>query len=189
MELPISMGPLSATADDIRLDRSSSLTEEVVELFDGYSGSLFRYVHSFGINPQDSEDVVQEVFLALFRHLQMRRSRKNLRAWMFRVSHNLALKRRMYRQKQGNTVELDEALLESCASSGPNPEQDIVFRERQARLLAVVRALPEQEERCLRLRAEGLTYREIAAVLDISLGSVSIAVTRSLARLRRSDLG
>jgi RNA polymerase sigma-70 factor (ECF subfamily) len=46
--------------------------------------------------------------------------------------------------------------------------------------------LPEQDRRCLSLRAEGLRYREIAEVLDMSLGAVSIALTRSLARIARS---
>jgi RNA polymerase sigma-70 factor (ECF subfamily) len=54
-------------------------------------------------------------------------------------------------------------------------------------LLAVVDALPDDDQSCLRLRAEGLRYREIAAVLNMSLGAVSISLTRSLARLMRAD--
>jgi RNA polymerase sigma-70 factor (ECF subfamily) len=46
---------------------------------------LLRYVISFGWPVEDGEDIVQEVFLALFRHLQLGRSRRNLRAWTFRV--------------------------------------------------------------------------------------------------------
>jgi RNA polymerase sigma-70 factor (ECF subfamily) len=56
-------------------------------------------------------------------------------------------------------------------------------------LQAVLRALPEQDRCCLHLRAEGLRYREIASVLGISLGSVSIALARSLARMGRADRG
>ena len=54
------------------------------------------------------------------------------------------------------------------------------------RLLAVVDALPELDRRCLVLRAEGLRYREIAGILDMSLGAVSISLARSLARIARS---
>jgi RNA polymerase sigma-70 factor (ECF subfamily) len=54
-------------------------------------------------------------------------------------------------------------------------------------LQAVVRALPENDQHCLRLRSEGLRYREIATVLGMSLGAVSISLTRSLARLVRAD--
>jgi RNA polymerase sigma-70 factor (ECF subfamily) len=66
-------------------------------------------------------------------------------------------------------------------------EEQIAFSQRQRRLLAVLDALPEQDQRCLALRAEGLKYREIAEILGISLGSVSMSMARSLARLARSE--
>lgn len=69
----------------------------------------------------------------------------------------------------------------------PNPEEQVSFGQKRARLLAVLQALPEDDRHCLCLRAEGLRYREIAAVLGISLGSVSISLTRSLARLARAE--
>jgi RNA polymerase sigma-70 factor (ECF subfamily) len=61
------------------------------------------------------------------------------------------------------------------------------WAQRRERLLAVVQALPDTDQGCLRLRAEGLRYREIATVLGMSLGAVSISLTRSLARLIRAD--
>jgi len=54
-------------------------------------------------------------------------------------------------------------------------------------LLSVVRALPEQDQCCLSLRAEGLRYREIAEVLGISLGSVAASLEKSLSRLTRAE--
>ncbi len=59
-------------------------------------------------------------------------------------------------------------------------------RSNRSRLLAVVDALPQQDRRCLYLRAEGLPYREIAGILDISLGAVSLSLARSLARIGRA---
>jgi len=51
----------------------------------------------------------------------------------------------------------------------------------------VVQALPSNDQACLRLRAEGLRYREIAEIVGISLGSVSNSLARSLERLERMD--
>jgi RNA polymerase sigma-70 factor (ECF subfamily) len=59
--------------------------------------------------------------------------------------------------------------------------------QRRRHLLAVVQALPQTDQSCLRLRAEGLRYREIAAVLGVSLGTVSTSLARSLSRLSRAD--
>jgi RNA polymerase sigma-70 factor (ECF subfamily) len=170
---------------DVGAGRASPLEVEVVELFDAYRDRLFRYVLSFGVSVDDSEDVVQEVFLALFRHLRGGGARSHLRGWLFRVAHNLALKRRMGNRRMEGGAEL---LLETVADEGLNPEEEMVFRERQAGLLAMVKAMPEVDERCLRLRAEGLKYREIAEVLGISLGGVSLALTRALGRLRHAEV-
>jgi RNA polymerase sigma-70 factor (ECF subfamily) len=73
------------------------------------------------------------------------------------------------------------------ADPSPGPEAQLSEAQRRYRLLAVVRALPDNDQHCLRLRAEGLRYREIATVLGMSLGAVSISLTRSLARLARAD--
>src|ERR1700677_2935413 len=74
------------------ISKLSPLEEEVVNLFDQYRDRLLRYALSFGLPIQDAEEVVQEVFLALFQHLQRGKARQNLPGWIFRVTHNLALK-------------------------------------------------------------------------------------------------
>ena len=71
----------------------------------------------------------------------------------------------------------------------PNPEEALAEKQRRERLRAVVRALPEHDRCCLHLRAEGLRYREIADVLGMSLGAVSLSLVRSLMRLNRADGG
>ena len=160
---------------------------EVMDLFEQFRNPLLRYVLSFGISVHDAEEITQEVFLSLFRHLQLGRSQRNLRGWIFRVAHNLALKLRYANRRWPDTTISDWMTVERQPDPSPNPEEQVSSIQRQRRLLAVVDALPEEDQSCLRLRAEGLRYREIAAVLNISLGSVSISLTRSIARLMRAD--
>jgi RNA polymerase sigma-70 factor, ECF subfamily len=167
--------------------RASEIECEVISLFDQYRNSLFRYTLSFGLSVPDGEEITQEVFLALFRHLQLGRSRRNLRGWLFRVAHNLALKQRHANQRGQDKLNPDGAVAENQSDPSPNPEEQMLSRQRQTRLLAVLCALPEQDRCCLGLRAEGLRYREIAQVLGVSLGAVSISLTRSLARLMCAD--
>jgi RNA polymerase sigma-70 factor (ECF subfamily) len=168
--------------------KPSEVEREVMELFEQFRNPLLRYAFSFGIPVHDAEEIVQEVFLSLFRHLRLRRSRQNLRGWVFRVTHNLALRQRHANQKSRDRISsnLDSATAEPSDPS-PNPEEQFSSAQRRRQLLAVVRALPETDQGCLQLRAEGLRYREIAAVLGMSLGAVSISLTRSLARLMRAD--
>jgi RNA polymerase sigma-70 factor, ECF subfamily len=177
--------PLPAVIACLPFTSPSEIEREVLTLFDMYRNRLLAYSMAFGVSGHDSEEVVQEVFLALFRHLRLGKSKRNLRAWMFRVAHNLALKQRNLNRR--SRIEPDPTLLQTQSDPSPNPEEQALSAQRQRCLLAVVGALPKQDQCCLRLRAEGLRYREIAQVLDISLGAVSISLTRSLARLMRAD--
>jgi RNA polymerase sigma-70 factor (ECF subfamily) len=179
--------PFPSVAETAPSERPSEIEREVMDLFEQLRNPLLRYALSFGISMHDAEEVVQEVFLCLFRHLQLRRSRKNLRGWVFRVAHNLALKQRYANQRSRDNAASDRTNAEGRFDPSPDPEEQLSSAQRRSRLMAVVHALPEADQGCLRLRAEGLRYREIAAVLGMSLGAVSISLTRSLARLIRAD--
>lgn len=176
-----------ATATAATPAPSAGLEHDVINLFDQLREPLLRYVLSFGVRAHDGEDVIQEVFLSLFRHLQSGRSRKNLRGWVFRVAHNLSLKRRFANQRLQQWENASGIAADAACDPTPSVEEQLVLNERKARLRAVLRALPEQDQQCLRLRAEGLRYREIGDVLGMSLGAVAISLTRSLARLERAD--
>jgi RNA polymerase sigma-70 factor, ECF subfamily len=176
----------SIAATEACLAMPSAIECEVMNLYEQFRNPLLRYALSFGISVHDAEEIAQEVFVSLFRHLQLGRSRKNLRGWIFRVAHNLALKQRYANQKSHERAS-DWRIAEAQIDRSPNPEEEVSSAQRRRRLLAVVHALPEADQSCLRLRAEGLRYREIATVLGISLGAVSISLTRSLARLIRAD--
>jgi len=177
----------ASAADAVLSADPSDIEREVMELFERFRNPLLRYALSFGVPVHDAEEIVQEVFLSLFRHLQLRRSRKNLRGWIFRVTHNLTLKQRYANQRSRDRVVSDLEIAEKHSDPSPNPEEQLSSAQKRERLLAVVQALPEADQGCLRLRAEGLRYREIGAVLGMSLGAVSISLTRSLARLIRAD--
>lgn len=167
--------------------RPSSLEDEVIALFEQFRGRLLCYINAFSIPEHDGEEIVQEVFLSLFRHLQMGKSRRNLRGWIFRVAHNLALKKRSANQRSRDRTKPDDSPHDEQLDPSLNPEEQVLSKQRRQRLQAAFRVLPEQDRCCLRLRADGLRYREIADVLGMSLGVVSISLARSLSRLARAD--
>ncbi|HML17951.1 MAG TPA: sigma-70 family RNA polymerase sigma factor [Bryobacteraceae bacterium] len=161
------------------MDRErDALEQEVMEMFTAWRNPVLRYLAGIGLEIHDAEEIAQEVFLALFQHLGAGKSRRNLRGWVFRVAHNLGLRRRERAQERGE--------LPALADPSPNPEDQFLSAQRNLRILAVVGALPEQDRACLDLRAEGLRYREIAQVLGMSLGAVSMSLARSMARIARA---
>jgi RNA polymerase sigma-70 factor, ECF subfamily len=164
----------------------SAVEENTVILFDEVRVPLLRYLSGFPLSLQDSEDVIQEAFLALYQQLQQGKSHRNVRGWLFRVAHNLAIKKNLRSRndlaKTGSSIAMEELIIDPAL----NPEDQFVFDQTQKRLQSVVRALPEQHRWCLYLRAEGLRYREIAEIVGMSLGAVSLSLERSLAHVARA---
>lgn len=189
ISLSDSLGRLSSpgTADSAPPALPAERQDEIVALFDEFRTRLLRYALSFGLSVHDGEEIIQDVFLSLYRHLQLGRSQKNLRGWLFRVVHNLSLKQRLAARRIRETVHPDCSLMEKQMDLAPNPEEQLAATQRYDRLRAVLQALPERDQCCLHLRAEGLRYREIADVLGMSLGAVSVSLARSFARLERAD--
>jgi len=177
---------LTLSLAGIKEAAASPLELEIIALFDELRNRLLRYLLSIGLPVADGEEIVQEAFLALFQHLQLGRSRENLRGWLFRVARNQGLKRLTANERHRDAGDWSGTAADVLPDPSPDPEQQATSNQRSATLQAVLRALPPSDRECLRLRAEGLKYREIAEVLGISLGSVSASLARSLARLERA---
>ncbi len=191
LTLPLALRDVRANVEGAGESASSlALQAEVLVLFDQCSAGLRRYVRSFGLGVEATEDVLQDVFLSLFRHLQLGRPRSNLKGWLFRVAHNLALKhRRKSFKRQQTESDWDAVLADRAIDPTANPEERLADEERRRRFQSVLRAIPERDRRCLYLRAEGLCYRDISRALGISLGSVAKSLTRAITRLTNADRG
>lgn len=179
--------PFPAVAAAAPSAKASEIECEVMNHFEQFRSPLLRYALSFGLSTHDAEEIIQEVFLSLFTHLKSGKSRQNLPGWLFRVAHNLALKQRYADLKSVEATTYDGAISEKQSDPSPNPEERMSLWQTRRRLLAVLQALPEEDQYCLRLRAEGLRYREIADVVGMSLGAVSMSLARSLGRLMRAE--
>jgi|KBSSwiStaDraftv2_1062776.scaffolds.fasta_scaffold17092_5 RNA polymerase sigma-70 factor (ECF subfamily) len=169
-----------------RASALQSAQRDVLALYDEHAPPLLRYARSFGLTGEAAEDVVQDVFVALFRHLVLDRPRHNLTGWLFRVTRNLSLKQR--RRSGASTPDLfADLLIERLVDPADTPEERMAFEQRARRLRSVVRALTPRDRQCVYLRSEGLSYREIAGALGMSLGGVAKSLARALARLSIED--
>ena len=186
--VPTASGELARSRDEPL--STAAVQAEVLELFDAAAPGLRRYVRSCGVPPETAEDVVQEAFLALFRHLRGGGARDNLRGWLVLVSYRLALRHRerLARLQRHESAWASE-IVDAVTDPTDDPEAQLATREHQGRLQSVFRALPERERQCLSLRAEGVRYREIARTLGISLGTVAKSLTYAITRLSNSVKG
>src|ERR1700730_1980104 len=141
---------------------------------------LLRYLVCLGLSADEAQDVVQDAFLTLHRHLDSGGSRENIRSWLFRVAHNAA-RNRQNRYERRFAAPLEDGL--AFALNDATPEQAVLENETFSRLRKAIRLLTESERECLLLRAGGLRYREIGEVLELSPSTVGDTVERAIRKL------
>ena len=183
--------PQSAASDD---RMASPRREDVALLFTELRRPLVRYLLSLSLSPAEADDVVQETFLRLCEQFASG-SCVNLRAWIFRVAHNLAFDQHRRRLRQPvssydpapNSGEppLPQAQAAQARDPRCTPEEHAIEQQRMRRLEFAMDRLPQHQQFCLHLRAEGLRYREVAEVLGVGTSTVADWVQAALERLAK----
>jgi len=156
--------------------------EQVTRAFEDAREDVYRYLVTLGLPPPQAQEAAQEVFLRLYVALESGELIENMRAWVFRVAHNLGLDMRNKRQALQVEPEMERGLRDSARSI----EMDLIERERMVQLAGAWKTLSPQQRQCLHLRAEGLRYREIAAVMGIGISSVREFLNRAVSKLQRA---
>ena len=167
-----------------RLPEMSSQHNEVVELYDQLRPALFGYLISLGLARLESDDVIQETFLRLYRFLASGGKLHHSRSWIFRIAHNLAqnLPKREERLISDNS-EIGHATTCARPTTIPSAEEVYLSYEQFEGLEAALSQLTEHQQACLQLRAVGLRYKEIAEVLGIKVSAVEETLKRAVLRL------
>jgi RNA polymerase sigma-70 factor (ECF subfamily) len=141
---------------------------------------LLRYLVCLGLSSDEAQDVVQDAFLSLQRHLVSQGKQENIRAWLFRVAHNQARNHQTsYHRRFSEPLDGEMDFL----ADDVTPEQRVLEKEKFRRLASAVRLLTESERECLLLRAGGLRYREIGEVLGMAVSTVGDTVERAIKKL------
>jgi RNA polymerase sigma-70 factor, ECF subfamily len=172
---------------DIMSDQSATAaaTERIEfdEAFTLHHRTVFRaarsVVHDCGL----AEDVTQEVFIKLYKHIDSIKDAEMLRPWLIRVALNVA-KNTIRGNIRANTRD-ENYVKESVENSVFSVESEY---EQQAEISEINRALNKIKEplrSCLVLKQQGLSYREIAKSLDLNEASIGTFVARARAEFMR----
>ena len=150
-------------------------------LLDRHQGRVLRILRFLGIPGQDREDVAQEIFVRIFRHLKGFRAGGDFGAWLYRLTVNGA---HDYRSRAGRLVRGEAPWLEGDEREDPRPgpEESAHGRDLRMALGQALGSLGERERTIFVLREiEQLSSREVARALGIT----TITVRRHLSRARR----
>jgi len=169
--------------------QGSTLQEIVTKHFEELRDGVYRYViTAFGGDTSSVEDITQEVFLQLYGRLRAGHSINNVRGWVFEAAHSLAINR-LRRQQYVQLLD-DEGWKKirlTLLDAAPNPEEKLSKLERYNRIRIAMAGLNETERQCLRLRIEGLKYREISEILKIGTTTVSATLCRVIDKLGQDN--
>ena len=145
-----------------------------------YAGVIQVVYHLSG-NAQVAEDAAQEAFLRAWLHLPEYRHQSSLRSWLYRIAVNAALDM-LRREAKLSNEDLNDLPL---ADGQPGPEAAVVAGERARLVRQAVDLLPPASRAVLVLREyQGLSYQEIAATLDIPMGTVMSRLNYARSQLR-----
>ena len=129
----------------------------------------------------EAEDLVQETYIRAFRFREQFTPGTNLKAWLFRILTNTFINQYRRKAARPETTELDdveESILYrhmrdvSPGSSSPDPEAELIDNTLSSEVKEALEALPEKFRTTLLLDVEGFSYKEIAGMLDIPIGTV-----------------
>jgi len=167
------------------------------ELIDRFQQPVYNLVFRLVANPNDTADVVQEVFLKVFRNVGSFRAESSLKTWVYRIAVNEARNQRRWftRHAAAETCLEDDhsdglSYDQTVADNGRSPYQLTLDNETRGLIEAAVRELKPVFRTAVVLRdVEGMSYDEIAEILGISLGTVKSRILRGREVLRRKLAG
>jgi len=169
-------------------------SEEAYELLvSRFQQPVYNLVYRLLADPGESCDVVQEVFLKIFRHIGTFRSQSSLKTWIYRIAVNEVhnYRRWFFRHRRQEVVLEDESqggknFGDTVPDRGRSPydcaldgEKRVMIEDALARINPMFRAAVVLRD------VEDLSYEEIADIMDISLGTVKSRITRGRDAMRR----
>ena len=151
---------------------------------------LYHIAYGITLDPEDSAEIVQEVFLKVYQHIHAFKGDAKLFTWMRRIAVNQSLN---WKRRWGRRLKWRHQSLEkddnydrvNSIRSSEDPEGEYLQQERKLLVMKGLNDLPEDARTVLMLKEiEGLSYDEIASVLGIKRGTVSSRVFYARRKLR-----
>jgi len=181
----------AASTDGVIPASAAEIEEEALKQVD----ALYRTALRMTRNPQDAEDLVQETYFRAFRSAHQFQRGTNLRAWLFKILTNSFINqyRKRARKPLSNSLEdvEDFYLYSHLVDSGlqpdsPDPEATVIDQFAEAEVIQSLERLPiEFRQVVLLADVEGFSYKEIAEIVGIPVGTVMSRLHRGRRRLQK----
>lgn len=182
---------------DVVAELKAGSEEAFAWLISTYHQPIYSVIARMLQNPADAADVTQDVFIKVFRGIGGFHGESSLRTWMYRIAlHEASNQRRWWSRhcRQEVTIEAETGhsadgqslcIKDTLIDENESPFDLAAHEEIRARVEAELREIPEPFRSVLVLRdIEGLTYEEIAEILNVQLGTVKSRLMRGRAQIK-----
>lgn len=175
----------SSTGFDDQPDGARSYRKALEVTYIHRRQDLLRFLHHYGASHTDAEEITQDVFVRAMA--PTRDIPENLFAWLLTCAKNLAIKRHQRSQRESTMSDVRWRIWETrSADQRVDIHGELERREQLASIRRVVATLDRLEAKCLILKSQGLTFREIGERLDIPLRRASYLVTTALEKVEQA---
>jgi RNA polymerase sigma-70 factor (ECF subfamily) len=192
---PLGVRPASENQFLEKLRRGEAAAFE--QLVAEHSSDVYALLFRLTSDAEEARDLTQETFLRTYQNIDRFRGDASLKTWIYRIAINQARNRWRWwkRRKRDVTISLDatdEQREKPLVTTLPNnddlnPEQEALAREREGQLRDALIGLRHSYREAVILRdVEGFSYEEIAATLQISIGTVKSRISRGRMELRHA---
>lgn len=148
-------------------------TEAFGWLVERYQARIYSYIRRLVRSREEAEDLTQDTFVKAYRNIDRYDGRASMATWLFRIASNLCIDASRNRSRRVDAVSIEIMPVRDPEDGTWNPELHSVAGEMRAAVEAAIADLKEPLRAVLLLHdVEGLTYEEIAGVVDVPLGTV-----------------
>ena len=159
----------------------TSESEWMRSIVEAHAADLNRYANSILYDSDLAGDVVQDVFLKLWKEPRDK-VEGHVRLWLFRVCRNRALD---VKRKGKRMSPLEDTGIEQTPSDKPGPEHVVERQDSLAQILEMMQSLPDNQREVVRLKFQnGMSYKEIADVTEFTVSNVGFLLHTAIKTLR-----
>jgi RNA polymerase sigma-70 factor (ECF subfamily) len=160
-------------------------------LVERHSDLVYAIVSRIVLNEADADDVAQEVFVRAYRALGRFRGDSKFSSWLYRIAVNRSLTHLKRKKRRAAAVDPStgarEEVMASLAAPPPGPDEAVLAGERRAMVRAAVAELPARYRAVVTLfYLEERSYREVAEILGVPMGTLKTHLHRARALLREA---
>ena len=155
-----------------------------------YEGKIYNYGFRFTGNATDAMDLMQEVFLGVYRNLHRFRGDAKFSSWIFRIAHNKAVdmnRRKRLMTTQSKSGDRDEGdIYDTIASeAGSEPDTKLAEHQQNRQITKMLGELPIEQRLIVELKVfQSQTFEEISDMQDISINTAKTRFYTALKKLR-----